>query len=105
MNRYKELIELIKENPDLEVIPMVDNEVIGGDEYSNYYGHFGKAYVEEYVYMLDFQNIITKDNTYEIQEYLENEDEMTDEEIQEYIKNLEWKKAIFVYIDVPELEG
>lgn len=108
MNRYKKLIELIKDNPDLEVIPIVYSEVVQDDEYCFYWGYFGKAYIKEYILYEkmgdDFVNVVTKDEVYEIQEDLEERDEMTDEQINEYIKNIKWKKAIFVYIDEPVLE-
>ena len=41
-------LKLVKENPDLPIVPMVHYEVIGGDDYSYWLGSFGKAVVGEY---------------------------------------------------------
>lgn len=41
-------LRLVKENPDLPIVPMVHYEVIGGDDYSYWLGSFGKAVVGEY---------------------------------------------------------
>ena len=31
--KFTELLKLIKENPDLPVLPMVDGEICAGDDY------------------------------------------------------------------------
>ena len=33
MTKTEELLELIKENPDLPVVPMVYGEIVGADSY------------------------------------------------------------------------
>ena len=33
MTKTEELLKLIKENPDLPVVPMVNDEVVGDDSY------------------------------------------------------------------------
>ncbi len=45
--KTQKLIELIKENPDLPIIPMVYYEVVGED-YGNWVGRFSTCYVGEY---------------------------------------------------------
>ena len=42
-----ELFELIKENPDLPIVPMVDAEIVGDDS-GWWLGEWGKAEVTEY---------------------------------------------------------
>lgn len=42
-----ELIKLIKANPDLPVIPLVNGDVFFEEGYSFYYGNFGKASLGE----------------------------------------------------------
>ena len=46
-NNTQKLIELIKENPDLPIIPMVYYEVVGED-YGNWVGRFSTCYIGEY---------------------------------------------------------
>lgn len=45
--KTQKLIELIKENPDLPIIPMVYYEVVGED-YGNWVGRFSTCYIGEY---------------------------------------------------------
>jgi len=44
----KDLLALIKQYPDLPVIPMVYGEVFGGDDFYSYMGEFGYACKGEY---------------------------------------------------------
>lgn len=43
-----DLLQLMKENPDLPVIPMVDSDVVAGDEYGYWMGSIGKCEVREF---------------------------------------------------------
>ena len=47
MSKLLKLIELMREYPDLSVIPIVDSEVCG-DDFAYYIGSFGEAFVGEY---------------------------------------------------------
>lgn len=50
MNKYiKQLLDLIQQRPELPIIPMVDYEVVCGDESSRWMGSFGSAEVTKYV--------------------------------------------------------
>lgn len=51
-NNTQKLIELIKENPDLPIIPMVHYEVVGED-YGNWAGRFSACYISEYTLFQD----------------------------------------------------
>lgn len=44
-----ELLRLIKENPDLPILPMVEGDVCGSDEYAYWMGCFGNSFVDEYL--------------------------------------------------------
>ena len=46
-NKIQLLLQLIKENPDLTIIPMVYYEVVDGD-YNRWMGSIGDCYVGEY---------------------------------------------------------
>lgn len=105
----KELIKLISDNPDLPIFAWVDAEICG-DSYGYWLGKFSSAEIREYA-ELDFTygyhdtNWVFKDDTEELIEYLVNLPkyvELTDEEAnnkaEEFINNLEYKKAIFVWV-------
>jgi hypothetical protein len=106
------LIELVKENPDLPIFAWVWWEVVQDDCYS-WLGQFGKAEVREYAVVEPFgyhdQTMVFKDDTEEYHNYLADNDkyiDMTEEEyekaFEEVINNLQFKKAIFVYVGLPD---
>ena len=44
MNEHtQKFLELVKENPELRIIPMVEFEVVGGDDYFRWMGAFGES--------------------------------------------------------------
>lgn len=47
MNNTEKLLQLIKENPELPIVPMVDYEIVG-DGYGRWLGSFGYCDVGEY---------------------------------------------------------
>lgn len=76
MNYIESFINLVKENPTLPVIPMVDNEVVG-DEWGRWMGSFGHSEIGEYA--------LYKDRYYEDREsfkeaYYDYNDEELDEQ-------------------------
>ena len=101
-----ELIKLIKENPELEIVPMVDSECVPCDDYSYWMAEWGTARVDEYhhdderIYFKeqDFEELVGDfiDNNYEYYSHL-GDDEIRDVAERE-VSNLEWIKAIVVYI-------
>lgn len=107
--KYGELLGLIAENPSLPVVPMVNSEVVADDDYAYWLGSFSNSTVDEYVCVNE--RFYTRDNQDEIEDYFSNylcDDypDMPDEEfykmIHEKVEALPWKKAIIVYIDLPE---
>lgn len=44
----KELLELIKANPGVEIIPMVATDVVGGDDFATWAGRWGNAELTQY---------------------------------------------------------
>ena len=68
----KTLLELIKDNPDLEIKPLVDSEVVADDDHSWWGAAFGKAEIDEY--------------------YCED-DRM-------YLKSLDWEELIDDQVDI-----
>ena len=98
------LIKLAKENPNLEIIPMVDSEVVSSDDFNCWRGKWGKAEIDE-IYCED-ERIYFKSSDFEelVDEYIEryeghliNEIEI-EEWAEEQVKNLPWEKVITVNI-------
>ena len=101
------LLQLIKENPDVEILPMVATECVADDSYGYWMAKWGNARLDKYwcnnermySYEQDFGSLVDDwvDNNYENYEHL------TDDELCELAKDTvnryEWKPAIIVYID------
>ncbi len=105
-----ELVKLIAENPDLDVVPIVDSDIVAADEYSWWMGSIGKARVDEYyvdderIYLSDeFDDLVDKfiECNYEDEPY----NSMTDDELESVasveVQKYNWKRAIMVRIDTP----
>lgn len=100
----RKLFELISENPDLPILPWVDSEIVADDGYMRWQGSWGSSHIVEYIMVemyQDYPEMIEKDDTEKYEEYLYDTTEMTDQEIEEHIKNIDWIKAIAVNIDLP----
>lgn len=105
----EELFKLMQENPELPVIPFVDAEIIGND--SGYWlGSWGSAMIDEYIippdgdYPAQFKS---DDDVFDTLEKCLGYEEFeklpeTEEECRPYYEDLPWKKAIIVYINLPE---
>lgn len=112
MNQAQEFIKLVQENPDLPVVPMVDAEVVGNDNYGWWLGSFGHCEVTEYVCVEMYcqDRFCTRDDQDEIEEYFmneiaDNDESLSEEEIErmahEQAEALDWVKAIVVWIGTP----
>lgn len=104
------LIKLMNENPNLEVVPMVDSEIVG-DGFGWWLGSFGKVEIDEifsdnekvYFKSWDYEELIDK-----ILENIECCDKfigMSEEELlnmaEKEVNNLKWEKVIVVKINTP----
>lgn len=99
------LIKLINENPDLPIFAWVDGEVCE-DNCGYWLGQFGSATIKEYAKVETYgwyeKDYVFRDDYEEYLEYLLNADEkLTEEEAKKQIENLNYKKAIFVYVNTP----
>lgn len=99
-----ELFRLMKENPDLPVIPMVDGEICS-DDYAYYLGVWGSVSVDEYLICKRYGYVALKsdDDVFDVLEkYLTDEEfeklPESEEDCREFYDNLPWIKAIIVYI-------
>ena len=102
------LIRLIKENPELPVVPIVDGEIVGDDSYQYWLGHFGRSEVKGYYLgreKFHFDDDDEEDVLGDLagckyyRDY-EGRDitELSDEEWDKLYKSIPWIKAIVVYI-------
>ena len=105
----KELLELIKQRPDLPIIPMVDSEIVCDDSCSRWMGSWGSCYIGEYINGEERLHFREEDDLEEIEEALtdgavtcEDFEAMSDEEAKGAYDSLPWIKAIIVDIDLPE---
>lgn len=96
--KLTQLLELMQANPELPVVPCVDGDVVGGDEYYCWLGSWGESAVQEF--------IIGKERTYYREEDIcemndvlyerydpELVDNMTEEETRAAYNALPWALA------------
>ena len=103
-----ELFRLMKENPDLPVVPMVDGEICGDD--SGYWmAGWGESRVDEFLICERAERTAFKseDDVFgTLEDYLSYDDfdklpDLESENLPIY-DALPWKKAIIVYIETVE---
>lgn len=104
MSKQSELIKVIKQNPDLPIVPMVDGG-IPGDDSGYWLGVFGYAVVDEFVISRrDMVLFKSDDDVFYTLERCLTDDEFeklpeTEEECRPFYDALPWTKAIIVYIN------
>lgn len=103
--KLAQLLDLIKENPHLPVVPMVDREVVADDTWGYWLGSWGIASIErichgEERYFFydehDMEDLVTEKKGWDWY------DKATDDEVLEAYRSLPWIKCIVVYIELPE---
>lgn len=117
INKQKErvegLLQLIQENPDLPIVPMVDYEIIASDDYTYWTGSWGKAAIDEVyidserIYFKSTDEDLLADQFYdEIWDNVDQYKDLSEHEIgvlaERRVEELNWKKAIVVYITLPD---
>ncbi|MCD7968304.1 MAG: hypothetical protein LUG90_21415 [Clostridiaceae bacterium] len=100
VNRQK-LLELVADNPELPVIPMVSYDCVA-DGFGYWLSRFGKVEIEE-IYVHDEKVYIRSKNDWDsiLEEILtfDETENMSDKEAKEKVDSLAWKKGIVVYIE------
>ena len=103
-NREK-LLRLIRENPELPIVPMVDSDIVW-DDCGYLLGSWGNAIVDEYLISERAERIFFKsdDDVFDVlKRHLSDEEfealPKTEEECRPYYDKLPWIKAIIVYIN------
>ena len=105
----EELFKLMQENPDLPVVPMVDADIVAGDDYGRWMGSWGSASVDEYLIPPDDRPMIFKsdDDVFDTLEQCLPEAEFealpeNESECRPFYDALPWVKAIIVNINLPD---
>jgi len=107
-NYREELFNIMKENPELPIVPMVDYEIIGDDS-GRWLGEWGGSYIGEYLIGKERVYFREDDDPAEIERLIcERQGEeiftlLNGEETREVYAEMPWIKAIIVNIDLPRL--
>lgn len=104
--RLEELFRMIKENPELPILPMVDSEIVADVFCARWSASWGSAEITEYI--IGDERVYFKGDDYPEtvlndckggNDYWEQPEDVVEREY----NNLPWVKAIVVNIDVPEI--
>lgn len=104
------LLKLIRQNPDLPIIPLVRSEVVCDDCYSWWCGSLDEARLDEIITNFDDSILCKHADSYEglYEDIFGYDDDFnenaTEEEIKAKIDALPWMKCIVVFIDTREFE-
>lgn len=114
MSKTEELLKLMKENPDLPIIPVVGSEIVADDSYSYWIGSWGRCELTEYYTGREYMHFKDDDAEDVLRDmvgckYGETKDgkdiwDLSDKEWAELFASLPWVKAIVVYIESPDME-
>ena len=103
----KALIQLMDENPDLPVIPMVGQDIVA-DCTGEWVANFGKAEIKkmciygEKVVFREWKNAIKTVEALELEGLTEGRTrEESIENLNGYLDELDWLEAIIVHIETP----
>lgn len=94
------LIELVKENPELRVIYMVDPDVVQ-DDFQGYWLGINTSVNVDSILNDDLHDLIwirSIDDDYDIYESFFGDEDCADEHIKEEVDKLPWEKVIIVWI-------
>ena len=100
----REILELIAKKFDLPLVALIGNKETE-ECYRMFLKSFSGCCIAEYVLAemhLDTPEIVFKNNTEQLEEYFRETTNLTDQEIEERINSLPWRKVILANFD--ELE-
>lgn len=104
MTNTEKLLQLIKENPELPIVPMVDSEIVGDDSYGWWIGRWGNAEVGHYYLGRECVHFKEEDDEEDVlndlagSEYGRDIYDLSDKEWDELYDSIPWIKAIMVRI-------
>lgn len=96
----QDLLELVKENPEFKIVPMVNTDCVPGDDYSWWVASWGKPAIEEILVAEEI--IYVKSKSYE--ELVENairNIKCSEEYAKKLVDLYDWVKVIAVKIEAP----
>jgi len=100
------LLKLIKQNPKLKIVPMVDSEIVADDCFSSWLGSFGESEID-YIWdngeRIYFKSIHEEELIQDILEDIPQEisDSIAEKTAIETVGKYEWEKVIVVWIGLP----
>jgi hypothetical protein len=100
------LLKLIAENPDLRIVPMINYEIVAGDDCAYWRGKWGKSSIER-IYSDDEMIYIESIDAEDLyQNFIDDMpinvvDEKTEKIAMKKVDELPWEKVIIVYIELP----
>ena len=104
-----QLQKLIQAHPDLRIVPMVDTEILAGEEHMSWMGGWGSAEIE-HIYVADERVYFKSQDEEELGEtiffHLEENNPAWSrdyilEQTEEQEKDIPWEKVIIVNITLP----
>lgn len=107
MGGHQQLLELIRDNPNLPVVPLVSGE-IAGDDYGYWLGAWDDAFLSEYIMTREGDILFARDGDVygDLEKYLSINDfdalPEDDAECRQIWGRLPWREAIIVLIDPPK---
>ena len=102
------LLELIKKNPELPILPMVNTECVCGDDFCYWTAEWGSAEVtkywvsEERIYQYDDFNELVEnwiDDNCDDEKFKDLSDQELEFLAEKTVNDYEWVDAIIVYIN------
>ncbi len=98
------LLELIKENPGLKILPLVETDCVPDDGYCSWVNQWGTAEIEEVWHPEGAERIYIKSDDFEgLVEELYSKSDYSEEYTEKIVNSYDWQKVILVRI-VPERE-
>ncbi len=106
MNAISEFCNLVKENPNLPVLCMVDSDVVADDSYCRYGATIGHSRIDRYVCVSERIYFYDDEDFFDILEKIYDYELLQSKSQSELIKmynELNWVKVIVLSIDEPGL--
>ena len=106
MSAIQQFCELVKQNPGLPVLCMVDSDVVADDSYCRYGATIGHSRIDRYVCTDERIYFYDEADFADVLERIYDEDFLSDKSQSELIalyNKLNWTKVIVLNIDEPGL--
>lgn len=102
-----ELMKLVEENPTLKVIPIVDSDVVAGDDFQWWTGEFGNPSIDE-IYIKDEETYLRSQSEEQLVEEIAATMEFTKDvhekfaikQAEKEVSGFPWEKVITIKITV-----